>query len=302
MEKQDLNWFRKNGTTIEVFYKNQSTHIKLYDIKMEKISGASPYTPLRTFFINLVRQNSGCGARINQDALEGYRGSAAMIDYVVRFHEHLNGAFDKQFMFGGTTAVRSRVKLVQDELFNLAKSALEEKGTFNLFEVGPGYLRTQVNLITRLREAHCTTKGLKIVGADMHPEVIKAASQIIRYENIGDMVAIHEGDAKDCLTKLDTTFDAILAEGVFEYCDMEASLELGGVLRKYLKPHGCLIASATHKVPKKLLIEYLDIFVLQRSKDDFLRIFRTCGFEEPRLIPTEPPNISVGIGRKKNEK
>lgn len=299
MDAPDQSGVKRTGTKIEVFHKHPDTQIKLYDIEMKPIMGASPYGPLRTFIINLMRKHSGAGARINQDALEGYRGSAAMIDYVIRFYDHPNGNFDKTFLSGSANAVRSRVRIVQDELFNIAKSSLTEKGTFHLFEVGPGYLRTQLNLLKRLKEARYDTKNVRIVGADLHPSVVKAASQIIQHEGIGDMVTIHEGDAKHWLEKLDMTFDTVLAEGVFEYTDMEGSMNLGHILGKHLRPQGHLIASATHAIPKKLLIEYLDILLSQRSEEEFVQIYKHCGFEEPRLIATEPPNISVGVGQKR---
>ncbi|MBN2003110.1 MAG: class I SAM-dependent methyltransferase [Anaerolineae bacterium] len=292
---------KKNGTKIEVFHKHPDTQIKLYDIDMRPIAGASPYGWLRTRVINLMRKHSGTGALINQDALEGYRGSAAMIDYVLRFVGHPNGKLDRIFLTGSSDAVRSRVKIVQDELFDIAKSNLEEKGTFHLFEVGPGYLRTQLNLLDRLKKARYDVRNVKMVGADLHPGVVKAASQIIQYEGIGDMVTIHEGDAKHCLEKLNMTFDAVLAEGVFEYSDMQGSTNLARTLGSYLRPQGHLMASATHAVPKKLLIEYLDILLNQRTREEFVQIYKHCGFEEPRLIATEPPNISVGIGQKRGE-
>lgn len=291
-------WFRRNGARIEVFHESVDTGIVLYDIAMEPIRGSSPYGWLRTFFVNLVRQHSGLGALLNQDALEGYRGSAAMIDYVLRFPGHLNGALDSKFMVGSTDAVRSRVQIVQDQLFALARSRLDSRGRFRLFEVGPGYLRTQLDLLRRLKEAGYDRTPVEIVGVDLHPRVVQAASRIIEHEGIADIVAIHQGDALTWLAGSNRTYDVVLAEGVFEYADMERSVALARGLSEHLDPGGHLIASATHSVPKKALIEYLDIRVLPRKREELVEIFRSAGFDEPRLIATEPPNVSVGIGRK----
>jgi hypothetical protein len=76
----------------------------------------------------------------------------------------------------------------------------------------------------------------------------------------------------------------------------------GKIITSYYKnvdKGGYLLATATHKVPKKKVIEYLDILVLQRSVNEFVEIFESCGFTGPRLVPTDPPNVSVGIGQKK---
>jgi hypothetical protein len=291
-------WYKKSGKVITAYYKNIDTGIKLYDIAMEPIKGKSPYDPIRTFVINLIRTNSALGARLNQDALEGCRGSAAMVDYVVRFKEHLNGKLDKKIMFGSPDAVRSRVDIIENELFSLTKKELADKGVFHLLEVGPGYLRTQINLINRLKEARCNLDGLKIVGVDRNPGVVRAASEILRYERIESIVSIFEGDAREWLSSNTARFDAVLAEGVFEYIDMEKSIGFARELSSHIRQKGYLIASATHKVPKKKIIEYLDILVLQRSKKEFVEMFTRGGFDAPRLVPTVPPNLSVGIGRK----
>jgi len=291
-------WFTKSGRIITAYYKNIDTNIKLYDIAMEPIKGKSPYDPIRTFVINLIRTNSALGARINQDALDGFRGSAAMIDYVVRFKEHLNGKLDRKIMFGSPDAVRSRVNIVEDELFLLIKEQLAEKGTFHLLEVGPGYLRTQINLINRLKEAQVDLDGLKIVGVDCHPDVVRAATEILRYERLENIMSIILGDAHEWLTSNTTQYDTVLAEGVFEYMNRKKSMEFAGELANHIRKEGYLIASATHKVPKKKVIEYLDILVLQRSEKEFVEIFTNSGFNNPRLIPTEPPNVSIGIGQK----
>jgi SAM-dependent methyltransferase len=292
-------WLKRTGTCLEVFHRSRETGIRLYEVRMEPIRGQSPYGPLRTFLINLLRKHSGLGARLNQDALEGHRGSAAMIDYVVRFPGHMNGKLDKKIMLGSPDAVRSRVRIVQDELFELARSCLRAKGEFRLLEVGPGYLRTQLDLLERLRRTQHDMTGVKIVGVDLHPEVVRAASQIIEHEKIGDQVQVFQADAGQWLKTSEQVFDVILAEGVFEYRDMAGSVELAKILANHLAPGGHLIASATHRVPKKALIEYLDIRVLQRSKEEFLEIYRTSGFELPKLIATEPPNVSVGVGKKR---
>jgi hypothetical protein len=302
MVTEEAKWFRKSGMKIEVFYKDEGTGIVLYEIDMAPIPGKSPYGPLRTMAINFVRKNSGLGARLNQDALEGYRGSAAMIDYVLRFTNHLNGAIDKKIMFGSPNAVRSRVKIIEDELFKIACDSLTEKGVFHFFEVGPGYLRTQINLVRRLREEKFDLKGLKIEGVDLNPNVVKAAEKIIKFESLENVVTIRHGDAKEYLRNAEMTFDAILAEGVFEYCDMKGSLQLAEIVESRIRPGGYLIATATHNVPKRRLIEYLDILVTPRSKEDFIAIFSKCGFDEPKLLATTPPNISVGIGIKKGRR
>ncbi len=298
MKENDI-WYTKSGKTITSYYKNVGTGIKLYDIAMEPIKGKSPYDPLRTFVINLIRTNSALGARINQDALDGYRGSAAMIDYVLRFKEHLNGKLDRKIMFGSPDAVRSRVAIIENELFSILKKELADKGSFHLLEVGPGYLRTQINLINRLREERINIDGLKIVGIDFNPDVVKAASEIIRYERLENVVSIFEGNAQEWLASKTTLYDAVLAEGVFEYLDMIKSIEFANELANHIRKGGYLLATATHKVPKKKVIEYLDILVLQRSVNEFVKIFESCGFTVPRLVPTDPPNVSVGIGRKK---
>ncbi len=296
MKTDNLSWFRKEGNRIEVFYKNQDTQIKLYEIKMDPISGKSPYGLLRTFFINRRRKKNGSGARVNQDA----RGSAAMIDYAIRCEEHLNGKSDKKFMTGNSDAVRSRAEIVLDELFDIARTNLAERGTFHLFEAGPGYLRTQLGLIKRLSEAQCDLEGLEMVGADLHPDVVRAALRIIGYEGIGDMVKIYEGDAEHWLKNLNRTFDAVLAEGIFEYLDMKSSLELGSMFGNYLKPHGHFIATAALTIPKKKRLKYLDTHVIRRSKEEFVQLFKSCGFEVPWLIPTDPPISMVGVGQKKD--
>jgi protein-L-isoaspartate O-methyltransferase len=290
-------WFRKSGARIEVFHRSVDTGIVLYEIAMEPIPAGSPYGRIRTFFVNLVRKHSALGALLNQDALEGYAGSAAMIDYILRFPGHLNGPLDKKFMVGSTDSVRSRVRIVQDELFVLARSCLTRTNRFRLFEVGPGYLRTQLDLLRRLKEAGCDTKAVEMVGVDSHPRVVRAASRIIEHEGVADVVTIHQGDALTWLTGSNGKYDVALAEGVFEYADMVRSVELASALSAHLEEGGHLIASATHRVPKKALIEYLDIRVLERSREELLEIFRRAGFDEPRLIATDPPNVSVGIGR-----
>jgi protein-L-isoaspartate O-methyltransferase len=259
---------------------------------------SDPALPAGALCVNLVRKYSALGALLNQDALEGYRGSAAMIDYVLRFPGHLNGPLDKSFMVGSTDSVRSRVRIVQDELFALAQSCLRSKGRFRLFEVGPGYLRTQLDLLERLKRAGSNTKAVQIVGVDSHPGVVRAASRVIEYDDVADVVTIHHGDAVTWLAEADEKYDVVLAEGVFEYADMTRSVELAKALAEHLEPGGHLIASATHSVPKKALIEYLDIRVLQRSRQELVEIFVSSGFDEPRLIATEPPNVSVGIGRR----
>ena len=288
---------RIHGNLIEVFHKDPGTGIKLYDVKMEGISGQSPYGLFRTLLINLLRKHSGFGARVNQDALDGFRGSAAMIDYLIRFEEHLNGKLDVKLMRGNTDAVRSRVRIIQDELFLLAKSCLDKKGSFHLFEAGPGYVRTQMNLIYRLRQADYDLTNVHIMGADLHPGVVKVAQEIIRYEELTDIIEVHAGHAGDWIKKLDQKFDVVLAEGVFEYNNMSRSLDLAKTFNQFLNPGGSLIASATHEVPKKAIVEFLDILVLSRTESDFIDIYKQSGFNDPRLITTSPKNISVGIGQ-----
>jgi hypothetical protein len=298
MKTDDLSWIRKDDNRIEVFYKNPDTHIKLYEIETELLPGKSSDGFLRTLFTNRMRKKKESGAQINQKVPGGGPGSAAMIDYMLRFGEHPDGMNDENNTTGDSDAVRSRAVRVLDELFDIAQRNLTARGTFHLFEAGPGYLRTQLGLIKRLSEAQCDLEGLEMAGADVHPDVVRAASRIIGYEGIGDMVSIYEGDAGRCLKKLNRRFDAVLAEGIFEYMDMKASLELFSVFGNCLKPHGHLIATAALKIPKKKHRKYLDAQVARRSKDEFVQLFKNCGFEVPWLISTDPPIFTVGVGEK----
>jgi|GEM_PF-3655624 len=88
----------------------------------------------------------------------------------------------------------------------------------------------------RSNEAGFGRTAVELVGVDLHPRVVHAASRIIEHEGLAGIVAIHEGDALTWLAGSNSEYDVVLAEGVFEYADMARSVELARGLFAHLSP------------------------------------------------------------------
>jgi ubiquinone/menaquinone biosynthesis C-methylase UbiE len=284
----------KDGNVFVIYY--PGSDIPMYEVSLTPINSNCPYGPLRKAVLNFIRKRSGLCARVNDDVLEGVRGSAAMIDYIMR--ETLHGEMDAKFMYGSVDAVRSRVRIIQKELVGLAKDYLERKNGFRFFEAGHGFVRTKIQLLNTLKEDGYDITKVRLVGCDTNPRVVDVTRRIIAREEFDSQIQVHQGDAVDCLERLDETFDVCLAEGVFEYMDMDESRTLARSFHRCLDDGGTLIGTATHVIPKARVAKLLDFWFEPRHEDDFVRIFTETGFRKPQLIKTNPPNISVGIGRK----
>jgi len=283
-----------SDNTVYVYY--PGSDILMYTVNMNPISTDNTYGFIRKGIINHLRTKSGLCARVSDDILQGNRGSAAMIDYAMR--ESLYGEKDARFMYGSVDAVRSRVRIIQNELVRLAKKCLTTQGSFRLFEAGHGFIRTKIHLMRELEREGFDIECEKIVGCDINPDVVDVVRIIIGYENLHDIIQVYEGHAVDCLNGLGEKFDVGLAEGVFEYMDLRESRDLARAFHRSLADNGLLIATATHKIPKAAVARLLDFYFEPRSEADFIEIFTRSRFEHPRLIKTDPPNISVGIARK----
>lgn len=283
-----------SDNTVHVYY--PGTDILMYEVNMNPISTNNTYGFIRKGIINYLRTKSGFCARVNDDILEGNRGSAAMIDYAMR--ESLHGEKDARFMYGSVDAVRSRVRIIQHELILLAKRFLTSQGRFRLFEAGHGFIRTKIHLLRELIKDGFDIECVKIVGCDINPDVVDVVRKIIGHENLHDIIQVYEGHAIEFLSEVGERFDVGLAEGVFEYMDIQESKDLAMAFHRSLADNGFLIATATHKIPKATVARLLDFYFEPRTEADFIDIFTHSKFQHPILIKTDPPNISVGIARK----
>ena len=287
--------FRLGDGTPVAYYPNSD--IPMYEVPMTPLSPDCGYGFMKRNLINLTRKRSGLCSIVNEDALHNRVGSSAMIDYINA--EQLHGSMDKYFMYGSVNAVRSRIRKVEELTVDLAKGSFEKRGEVSIYEAGCGFIRLPLNILDSLG-GELYNLNLSYVGVDKNPDVVKVASKISEFRGASDKIRVYKGDALEELCKLNGELDMILVEGAMEYWSpeyRESFLEESG---KHLSEDGVLVGTSTQTIPKEGIARFLGFYFPPTSQEDFIDTFTNAGFNEPKLIKTEPPNISIGIGMKKN--
>lgn len=287
--------FRVDDGRIQAYY--PGSDILMYEIEMSPIDGDNTYNFPRKFLINAMRKRSGLCALVNDDALRGIRGSAAMIDYIN--DEQIHGGMDNKFMYGSVDAVRSRIRKIEEISSGFAKESINRGEEFCFYEAGSGFLRLPLLILESLKEDGYR-QDLVYIGTDRNPDVVETASKIAEFRGVSDKIRVCHGDALKALQSLDKELDLVLAEGAMEYWEPDYCKAFAEESRRHLKNGGRLVATATHEIPKEKIAKILDFYFEPKSEDEFKEIFTDTGFGEPRLIKTEPPNISIGIARNSN--
>lgn len=292
MKKRDFVPLDKKN--IGVYYPESDIH--MYDMSMTPIDRKCGYKPLRRGFINFMRKNSGLCAVVNDGTLRGVMGPAEMIDYINA--NELHGPLDGIFMGGSVNAVRSRIEKVEKLTGQFAEEAIRGGKKFRLYEAGSGFLRIPINIIDSLKSRDLKPE-LFYVGVEKDKNAAEAALKIADFEGISDKIDVHLGDALEILRRMDDEFDCVLVEGAMEYWSPHYCKAFAEESYRHLKKGGRLVSTATHVIPKEKMARVLDLYFEPKSESEFIEMYTESGFEEPVLFKTNPPNISVGVGKKK---
>jgi len=282
--------FKKESETLFSYY--PGSNILMYEIPMRPIDNCN-YTFPRKSIINFLRKNSGLCSIVSEDSLNGNAGSAAMIDYINS--EELHGSLDGIFMGGSVGAVRSRIRLMEDVSVQLAKDIIKQKGKVKIYEGGCGFIRIPLKIFKSLEEDLGDVE-MSYFGVDKNAEVVKTASEIALFEELSDEIKVYKGDALEELYSLGD-FDLGILEGSMEYWNDKYRRDFFEEICEHLTDDGYFITTATHNVPKKKIAKFLGLYFPPMSEEDFINMYVSTGFDEPELIKTNPPNISIGIGR-----
>lgn len=286
--------FKKEDERLIAYYPGKNGSVMMYQTIMGHIDKLDNYGFVKKNLLTLLRSTSGLCSIINENALNGQIGSAAMIDYINA--EQYHGQLDTIFMGGSVAAVRSRIRKIEEISKNIAKNLVDKKIKVNVYEAGCGFIRIPLGIFDFIGEENHDL--FYFIGVEKNPTVVEVASKIAESENLSDKIKVYEGDALESLRKLDGYSNLIIAEGAMEYWNLEYSIEFAREAYRHLDKGGALVGTATHIIPKRRIAEFLGTYFNPLSEEHFKNVFIEAQFSETKLIKTEPPNISIGIGTK----
>jgi len=209
--------FRHDGSGLAAFY--PGTDILMYRVNMSPIGEDARCSLLKKGMLNLMRTLSGLCYIVNENALNGRRGTAAMIDYINA--EQLHGKLDKMFMYGSVDSVRSRIRKIEEITKSLAQDVLQaKKRGIGIFEAGCGFIRIPLGILSSI-QAQDNSFSFYYLGVDKEPQVVEVCAKIVAHEKLHEKIVVANDDALESLETSDRLFDLIIAEGAMEYWDKD---------------------------------------------------------------------------------
>ena len=299
LDLRERDFRNEDGKWVAYF---PGSNIAMYQLSMGPVGEDSGYRMGKRFLINRLREGSGFCSIVNEDVLNDRTGSAAMIDYALA--NKLHGTLDGVFMGGSVDSIRFRSDNVIKTVNNIAKEKIEENDEVRIYEAGCGFGMVALHLVKYLK-GEGYNPNVHYLGVDKQPEVVEVANNIVgevesRYPELGGLskkIKVREGDALEELRK-EGEFDVILAEGTMEYWNDGYRNGFSQEVLGHLSKGGYFISTATHVIPKKRIAQFLGLYFPPMPEVDYISMYTGNGFGNPDLIRTEPPNISIGIGKK----